>query len=70
VLQRELSRHGVPWEHRPVRVADVASYDGAFVSNSHGVAAVSGLDDLALRVDAELLGTVARLFEDAPWDAV
>lgn len=70
VLQRELSRHGVPWEHRTVRVADAASYDGAFVSNSHGVAAVSGIDDLALPVVGELAGTVARLFEDTPWDAV
>jgi branched-subunit amino acid aminotransferase/4-amino-4-deoxychorismate lyase len=70
VLQRQLTRHGVPWEHRPVRVADVGSYDGAFVSNSHGVAAVSGIDDLALPVDAELVRTVTRLFEDAPWDAV
>jgi branched-subunit amino acid aminotransferase/4-amino-4-deoxychorismate lyase len=72
VLQRQLTLHGVPWVHRPVRMADVESgaYEGAFVSNSHGVAAVGAIDSHRLPVDAGLLGTLARLFDDAPWDPV
>jgi hypothetical protein len=53
-------------------MADVESgaYEGAFVSNSHGVAAVGAIDSHRLPVDAGLLGTLARLFDDAPWDPV
>jgi branched-subunit amino acid aminotransferase/4-amino-4-deoxychorismate lyase len=72
VLQRQLTGHGVPWEYRTVRLADVesGSYGGAFVSNSHAVTPVGAIDGVRLPVDAELLGTLARLFEDAPWDPV
>ena len=38
VLQRELDRAGIAWRYGPVHVADLASLDGAFVTNSHGIA--------------------------------
>jgi branched-subunit amino acid aminotransferase/4-amino-4-deoxychorismate lyase len=55
VLQRELDRAGVPWRYGSVRVNDLASFRAAFVTNSHGMAAVERIDDLRLPADAELL---------------
>jgi branched-subunit amino acid aminotransferase/4-amino-4-deoxychorismate lyase len=70
VLQRELTRAGVPWRHAPVRLADMAGLGGAFVTNSHGLAAVASIDDLALPAGSGLQATAASLLAAAPYDPI
>jgi branched-subunit amino acid aminotransferase/4-amino-4-deoxychorismate lyase len=70
VLQRELTGTGVPWRYEEVRLSDVASFDGALVTNSHGVSRVARIDDLTLPTDAELLRTAERLLDGAPYDPI
>lgn len=70
VIQREMDAAGLPWRHQRVRVADVASFDGAFACNSRGIAPVGRLDDLVLPTDSGLVKRVIELFESAPWDAL
>ncbi|MEU8780288.1 aminotransferase class IV [Streptomyces sp. NPDC048637] len=70
VLRRELDRAGMPWTQRPVHIHDVASFEGAFVSNSQGVAAVSAIDGTRFPADAELVRTVRSLYRAAPWDEI
>jgi branched-subunit amino acid aminotransferase/4-amino-4-deoxychorismate lyase len=70
VLQRELTRAAVPWRHAAVNVADLASYDGAFVTNSHGIAAVARIDDLSLPTDAPLLKAAVTALAAAPRDRI
>jgi branched-subunit amino acid aminotransferase/4-amino-4-deoxychorismate lyase len=70
VLQRALDGAGVPWRYQPVRVADLASFGGAFVTNSHGMAAVARIDKLSLPTDAGLLNTAAKLLAAAPYDPI
>ena len=70
VLQRELDRDGIPWRHGSVHVADVGSYDGAFVTNSHGMATVERIDDRSLPTDAALMRTARRLLEAVPYDPI
>lgn len=70
VLQRELDRAGLPWRRRPVRVADLPSFGGAFVTNSHGMAAVARIDDLSLPSGAALMRTAERLLAAAPYDPI
>lgn len=70
VLQRELIRAAVPWRHAAVHVADLASFDGAFVTNSHGIAAVARIDDLSLPTDAALLKAAVTALAAAPRDRI
>ena len=70
VLQRELDRERLAWRHEPVHVADLASWDGAFVTNSHGIATVSRIDDLSLPTDARLMRIAEQLLADAPYDPI
>jgi branched-subunit amino acid aminotransferase/4-amino-4-deoxychorismate lyase len=70
VLQRELDRAGVAWRFARVRLDDLASFDGAFVTNSHGMAMVARIDDLALPMDAEPMRRAAALLAAAPWDPI
>jgi branched-subunit amino acid aminotransferase/4-amino-4-deoxychorismate lyase len=70
VLQRELTRAGLPWRHAPVRAADLASFGGALLTNSHGMAPVAGIDDLSLPAGAAPLRAAARLLAAAPRDPI
>ena len=70
VLERELSKARVPWLRRSVRLSEVGSFDGAFITNSRGIAQVGRIDDTRLPTDGELVSSVTRLFDAAPWDPI
>jgi branched-subunit amino acid aminotransferase/4-amino-4-deoxychorismate lyase len=70
VMQRELDRAGVAWRYETVHVADLASFDGAFVTNSHGMATVARIDDRSLPTEAELLRIGKQLLAAAPNDPI
>ncbi|GGV44831.1 hypothetical protein GCM10010495_72860 [Kitasatospora herbaricolor] len=70
VLVRELAAAGVESKRRPVFLSDVASFDGAFLTNSRGFAAVGRIDTVDLPLDAPLLATARRLHREAPWDEI
>ena len=70
VLQRELTRAGVPWRDAPVRLADLPGFGGALVTNSHGMAPVASIDDLVLPAGAGLYATAAKLLAAAPYDTI
>jgi branched-subunit amino acid aminotransferase/4-amino-4-deoxychorismate lyase len=70
VLQRELDGAGLAWRYGPVRVNDLASFDGAFVTNSRGMATVAAVDDLRLSTDSELMRSATQLLAAAPYDPV
>jgi branched-subunit amino acid aminotransferase/4-amino-4-deoxychorismate lyase len=70
VLQRELDRAGVTWRFDTVHVSDLRSFGGAFVTNSHGIATVSRIDDRTLPTDTELMRTAQQLLAAAPSDPI
>jgi branched-subunit amino acid aminotransferase/4-amino-4-deoxychorismate lyase len=70
LLQPRLPGAGVPTRRAPVRLADVSSFAAAFVTNSHGVAAVGRIDDIEIPVDAGLLKTVVDVYESVGWDPI
>jgi branched-subunit amino acid aminotransferase/4-amino-4-deoxychorismate lyase len=70
VLQRELDRASVPWRYGAVRMSDLPSFDGAFVTNSHGMSTVARIDDLPLPTNAALMRTAAQLLTAAPSDPI
>ena len=70
VLERELSNAGVPWRRAMVRVADLGSFDGAFVTNSRGIAPVGRIDETIVPTDSKLVSSVVQMFDAAPWDQI
>ena len=70
ILERELPRHGVPSRHASVQMSGLGSFAAAFVTNSHGIAPVGQIDDLAMPVDAALMRTVTEAYEAAGWDPI
>ena len=70
VLQRQLGAAAVPWRQETVRLSDVGSFDGAFVTNARGIAPVARIDEVHVPTDNPLLSTLIRLFDDASWEPI
>jgi branched-subunit amino acid aminotransferase/4-amino-4-deoxychorismate lyase len=70
ILERELPRCGVPSRHASVRISGLGSFAAAFVTNSHGIAPVGQIDELAMPVDTALMRTVTQAYESAGWDLI
>jgi branched-subunit amino acid aminotransferase/4-amino-4-deoxychorismate lyase len=70
LLERKLVELGVPARRAPVRLHDIASLDGAFLSNARGVAAVSEVDGMSLPIQARRMETIADAYASVPWDII
>lgn len=70
VLQRELDGAGVTWRHGSVTLAGLAAFEGAFVTNSHGIATVSRIGDRSFPTNAELMETAAACLAAARPDPI
>jgi branched-subunit amino acid aminotransferase/4-amino-4-deoxychorismate lyase len=68
VLQRELTRAGLPWRYGPVHVAGLPRFSGALTTNSHGLAPVAQISDVALAADDPVVAAAARALAAAPYD--
>jgi len=69
ILEQALPGRGVPSRHAQVRLADLGAFTAAFVTNSHGVAAVGQIDEVILPVDAALMRSVTEAYESTSWDS-
>ncbi len=67
-ITMQLLEAALPTRRTPVHLSDIASFDGAFLSNARGIAAVSGVDDDALPMPAERMRELVDAYASVPWD--
>jgi branched-subunit amino acid aminotransferase/4-amino-4-deoxychorismate lyase len=70
LLDRQLPATGLTSRRARVRVPDVGSFAGAFVTNARGIAAVGRIDDHVLAVDAKLMTMLTDAYQSASWDPI
>jgi branched-subunit amino acid aminotransferase/4-amino-4-deoxychorismate lyase len=70
LLRRQLTVARVGQVEEPVRVQDLASYDGMILCNSRGWALVGRVDDLMIRQDEAFTGAIASALDACPWDEI
>jgi branched-subunit amino acid aminotransferase/4-amino-4-deoxychorismate lyase len=70
LLRRHLTAAGVGQAEEPVRVQDLAGYDGMILCNSRGWAPVSRVDDLVIPQDVAFTGVIAAAIDACPWDEI
>lgn len=70
LVEPRLAAAGLPTRRADVRMAELPSFGAVFVTNSHGVAPVERIDDLALPVADELLGHLTQIYESVAWDGI
>jgi branched-subunit amino acid aminotransferase/4-amino-4-deoxychorismate lyase len=69
-MQLVQSRLMLPQQHRPVRVAELGSFRAVFLTNSHGVAAVTQVDDRRLAADTAFITMLKDCYESVPWETI
>jgi branched-subunit amino acid aminotransferase/4-amino-4-deoxychorismate lyase len=70
LLDVALARAGTPSARRPVRLADLAGFDGAFLANSRGVSPVAEVDGVELPAAPQRLARLAALYAAVPAEAL
>ncbi|MEV0595446.1 aminotransferase class IV [Nonomuraea cavernae] len=70
VTMQLIERGGLPCVRRPLTVADLPAHGVAFLANSIGVVPVGRVDDLALKVDEEIMARLIGMYEETPWDPI
>jgi branched-subunit amino acid aminotransferase/4-amino-4-deoxychorismate lyase len=70
LLERKLVELGVPSRRAPVRLHDIAAFEGAFLSNARGVAVVSQVDGMRLPMRARRMKTIADAYASVQWDII
>jgi hypothetical protein len=53
-----------------VRVQDIASLDGAFLSSARGIAAVTVVDRSSLPVESQGMSLLAEAYASVTWDSI
>ncbi len=69
-MQLIQARLALPQRHSPVRVADLGSFGAVFITNSHGVAAVTQVDGRRLAVDTAFISMLKDCYESVPWEEI
>ena len=70
LLERELPERGVQSRRATVRLRDLASFEGSFLSNARGVAVVNQIDDVAVPLHEEWFETIATAYAAVAWDTI
>ena len=70
LLERKLLELGVPSIRARVRLEDITSFAGVFVTNARGVAAVSHVDGRELPMPSERMRSLADAYASVPWDEI
>jgi branched-subunit amino acid aminotransferase/4-amino-4-deoxychorismate lyase len=70
ILRRQLTAACVGQAEEPVRVQDLAGYDGMILCNSHGWAPVGQVDDLPIAQDEAFANVIDAAIDGCPWDEI
>lgn len=70
LLESTLPELGVMSRRAPIRLQEIASFEGAFLSNARGLAAVGQVDAATLPIRAERMKRITDAYASVPWDAI
>jgi branched-subunit amino acid aminotransferase/4-amino-4-deoxychorismate lyase len=70
LLERTLAQQGTPSRRAPVRLDDVPSFDGAFLSNARGIVAVGAIGDRTVSVDEGRMVALQETYATVSWDEI
>jgi hypothetical protein len=60
----------VPSRRARVRLEDIVAFEGVFLSNARGIAAVSEIDGDPLPLPSERIDALVAAYDAVPWDAI
>jgi branched-subunit amino acid aminotransferase/4-amino-4-deoxychorismate lyase len=70
LLERALPASGVASRYVPVRLRDIPSFDGAFLTNARGIAAITRIDEVDVNLSPQRLEALIGTYASVPWDSL
>ena len=70
ILAARVDSFGLATRRTTIRVADLPAFDGAFVTNSWGVAPVGEIDGTPVPVNVGLMTRLVKAYDSTPWDRI
>jgi branched-subunit amino acid aminotransferase/4-amino-4-deoxychorismate lyase len=70
LVQAALTRLGRPWRRERVRIDELALFDGAFLTNSHGIWPVTTIDDRTFAIDERWFAPLSDAYASVAWDEI
>jgi branched-subunit amino acid aminotransferase/4-amino-4-deoxychorismate lyase len=70
LLRHQLTTAGIPQAERPVRVQDLARYDGMILCNARGWAPVNRVDNLMIPQAQAFNDVIAAAIDRCPWNEI
>jgi branched-subunit amino acid aminotransferase/4-amino-4-deoxychorismate lyase len=70
LLERTLPDRGIVVRRARVRLVDLPSFAGAFLTSARGVALVAAIDDADLPELADRIGGLREAYDAVPWDPI
>jgi branched-subunit amino acid aminotransferase/4-amino-4-deoxychorismate lyase len=70
LLEQALPDAGLQSRRGTVRLSSLGSFDGVFLANALGISPVGLVDDQVLPADAEIMKTIADIYQRVPWDPI
>ncbi len=70
LLEERLPDQGVTVQRKGVRVDDIATLDGAFLTSARGIASVGAVDDVDLTIDPDRMRRLEKAYSAVPWDPI
>jgi branched-subunit amino acid aminotransferase/4-amino-4-deoxychorismate lyase len=70
LLETALPARGIQTRRATVRLRDIPSFEGAFLTNARGVAAVTGIDDVELPASEERTRSLTETYDSVTWDVL
>jgi branched-subunit amino acid aminotransferase/4-amino-4-deoxychorismate lyase len=70
LLERHGPNHGISIRRRPVRLADLQTLSGAFVSGARGIGRVSEIDTVGFHAPEERVDALRAVYAAVPWDQI
>jgi branched-subunit amino acid aminotransferase/4-amino-4-deoxychorismate lyase len=70
LIEPVLAGLGISSRRAHVRVGDLPSFAGVFVTNARGIFPVARVDHLELPIDADLMRALADAYGSVAWDAI
>lgn len=70
LLESRIADVGLTARRAPIMLSDVPSFDGVFVTNARGIAAVAEVDGTMVRINAGLMAQLTKAYDSVRWDRV
>jgi branched-subunit amino acid aminotransferase/4-amino-4-deoxychorismate lyase len=70
LLEGALAERGTPSRRASVSLADVSSFEGAFLTNARGIVAIGTIGDQTLSVDEGRMRELQDTYASVPWNEI